>query len=139
MDEVAKLKQDMLKLKAVARTVGDSATAYQITAVLGERPPSDGIIYFWDIYVEPIKNFENALFTSEPVGGYMFQTMGGVRYPFINALYPIVDIKNSWHLSLPIWYYNPTYVEVHGDNAITITSNVPFFIKSATRRSIQMY
>ena len=38
MEEIAKLKQDILKLKSIANTVGDSATAYQITSVLGEPP-----------------------------------------------------------------------------------------------------
>ena len=139
MEEIAKLKQDMLKLKAIAKTVGDSATAYQITAVLGDRPSSDNIFYFWSVEVEPLKNFENAIFTAEPTGGYMFQTMGGTRYPFINQLFPYVDINNPWKFYIAIYYYNPSYVEVHGDNTITITSNVPFMIKETNRRTIQLY
>lgn len=139
MEDIAKLKQDLLKLKAVARTVGDSATAYQITAVFGSGPSADNIMYFWDVHVEALKNVENAIFLAEPVGGYMFQVAGGTRYPFLDTIYPIVDARDPSHFMFTLFYYNPEYIESHGDNALTITSNVPFHIKSTNRRTIQLY
>lgn len=139
MEEVAQMKQDILKLKAISNTVADSATAYQITAVLGASPTSDNTMYLWHIYVTPLKNDENAVFTAEPVGGYMFQKSGSIRYPFVNSIYPLVDINNTRHFMVPLFPYNPEYVEKYGDNAITITSTVPFQILSTNRESIQIY
>ena len=139
MEEIAKLKQDILKLKSIANTVGDSATAYQITSVLGEPPTSDNYFYLWSVEVEPLKNRENSVFTAEPSGGYMFDTLGGTKFPYVNYLFPFVDINNPWKFYTSIYYHNPSYVEVHGENTITIVANVPFRIKSVDRKSIQLY
>ena len=139
MEEVAKLKSDVLKLKAQAKTVADSATAYQITYNFGSGPTSDNILYVWDVYVEAMVNIENAIFSCVPSGGYMFSPGGGNRYPFMNSLYPMVDANDPTHFFVPLFYYNPSYIEIHGDNAITITSNVPFRIRSAERRQITIY
>lgn len=139
MEEVAKLKSDMLKLKAQAKTVADSATAYQITYDFGSGPTDDNTVYVWDIYVEALVNPENVVFSCVPTGGYMFSTVGGNRYPFMNSLYPMVDANDPTHFFVPLFYYNPSYMEIHGDNAITITSNVPFRVKSAARRELTVY
>ena len=139
MDELAQLKKDMLKLKTQAKTVADSATAYQITYDLGGLPTADNIMYVWDIYVEAVKNRENAIFTATPVANYMFSIAGGAKYPFIQRTWPILDVSDPTHFSIPLFYQNPSYMEIHGSNAITITSNVPIRIKSASRRQIQIY
>lgn len=139
MEDVSQLKYDILKLKAKADTVADSAVVYQTTAVLGAAPTSDNIAYIWHIYVLPLQNVENAIFTAEPVGGYMFQRTAGYRIPYLNPTFPIVDVNNTRHFMVPLFYLNPEYVEVYGDNAITITSTVPFRISSTERESIRLY
>ena len=137
MEEIAELKKELLELKTPARTLGDSATAYRIIEDLGDRPTSDNVLYLWDIYVEPLKNPDNAIFSAEPVGGYALDKYS--HYPFTKPVFPIVDINDSWHFSLPIWYSNPDYFDIYGSNSISITSNVPFRIKSSSRRTIQIY
>lgn len=141
MEEVTKLKNDILKLKAVSKTVGDSATAYQLVVNLGDNPTADNIMYDWSVEVEALCNFDNAIFLTEAVGGYMFMTYGGGtnKSPYVNRLFPYVDINNPALFHIQLYYYNPDYVEIHGKNRIAFTSNVPFQVKSTSRRSIQLY
>lgn len=141
MEEVVRLKNDLIRLKANSCTVGDSATAYQVTINIGGNSTRENYVYRWDIYVEPLANVENAIFTCVPSGGYMLQ-MGGdssVWYPFLNTLYPMVDENDPYHFMVPVWYYNPTYIRIYGENQVHITSNVPFEVKSYSKTEIQIY
>lgn len=138
MDELAKLKNEVLQLKAKTNTVGDSASAYQQTLDLGSVPTDYNITYRWDVYVQPLANADDAVFTCVASGGYMLQQSGSMWTPFIYPYYPMVDVMDPYHFMIPIFYYNPDYVRTYGDFGVQIVSNVPFIVTRKERTSIYM-
>lgn len=138
--EIEQIKKDLIALKAQNRTVGDSATAYQKTLALGSNPTdSSNNMYRWDIYLEPLANQENAIFSPNlETGYYVWHWGGGYSTVYVDNSFSqsMIDVNDPNHIVVFLTYYNPSEITYYGTNILVITANVPFEIKSSTKTTV---
>lgn len=134
-NDVKRLKNDILKMKTVSNSTGDSATAYQKYLHLGDFPQDYNQWYRWDIYVEPQKKLEETIITPNFLIGYVISDFGlgkDVEIPTWLA-HAEVDIINEKHIVVGMFYLHHDIYTYYGTNVLSLTSNAPFEIVSATK------
>lgn len=135
-DRVANLKKDLVELKAVAKTTGDSATAYQESYDLGTYPRDSYTTYYvWDFYFAPEANVDNFVLCPmvTECWGYYSDSYGTDIYPTFSRVDGGPDFDDPNHIIISISYLPSSGYTVYGSITLTVMANAPFSLISSSK------
>lgn len=140
-EKIGRLKRDVIELKSIANTTGDSAVAYQESYDLGSYPRNNYQEYYvWDFYFAPKANAENFILCPliTECWGYYSDSYGKNLYPTFSRCNGGPDINNPNHIIIAISYLPASGYTVNGNITLTVAANAPFELISSSKQTKTM-